>query len=86
MNRMIISVFCICICSIITNANTVPTHTTTVEVNSLSFKEKIVNLYKNWMNEKDYNPPKESEFYERFWELFKHCFLNSEQLKKILPF
>uniref|UniRef100_A0A5K4FBJ2 Secreted protein n=1 Tax=Schistosoma mansoni TaxID=6183 RepID=A0A5K4FBJ2_SCHMA len=96
MNTTIIGILCICTCSIITNANAVPTNpstvvaespnTSTVEAESLTFKEKIVELYKNWMNEKEFNPPKESEFYERFWELFKHCFLNSKQLTKILPF
>ncbi|CAH8641295.1 unnamed protein product [Schistosoma rodhaini] len=95
MNTMIIGILCICTCLMIINANAVPTnpstvvaesHTSTVVAESLTFKEKMIKLYKHWMNEKEFNPPKESEFYERFWELFKHCFLNSKQLAKILPF
>ncbi|CAH8641311.1 unnamed protein product [Schistosoma rodhaini] len=86
MNTMIIGILCICTCLMIINANAVPTNPSTVVAESLTFKEKMIKLYKHWMNEKEFNPPKESEFYERFWELFKHCFLNSKQLAKILPF
>ncbi|TNN07769.1 hypothetical protein EWB00_007523, partial [Schistosoma japonicum] len=93
MNIITFVAFCLCIHLIGINAVAIPAAPTSKPVNtdtkkneSLSFKEKIMDMYNHWVNQDEYNPPKDSEFYERFWLLFKHCFMNSKKLAKIIPF
>nr|CAH8863756.1 unnamed protein product [Trichobilharzia regenti] len=51
---------------------------------NLSFKDKITNTFNNWFGVEEYNPSKDSEFLDRLWLLFRHCFLNMKNLAKIL--
>ncbi|CAH8578612.1 unnamed protein product [Schistosoma mattheei] len=58
-------------------------HISTVEVESLSLKERIINKFNSIFGEEEYNPSKDSDFVDRLWMLFKHCFLNFKNLAKI---
>ncbi|CAH8615976.1 unnamed protein product [Heterobilharzia americana] len=51
---------------------------------SLSFKDRMINKFNSWFGVEEYNPPKDSEFTDRLWLLFKHCFLNLKNLGKII--
>ncbi|CAH8615885.1 unnamed protein product [Schistosoma haematobium] len=50
---------------------------------NLSLKERIVNKFNSIFGEDEYNPSKDSDFVDRLWMLFKHCFLNFKNLAKI---
>ncbi|CAH8606171.1 unnamed protein product [Schistosoma margrebowiei] len=50
---------------------------------NLSLKERIINKFNSIFGEEEYNPSKDSDFVDRLWMLFKHCFLNFKNLAKI---
>ncbi|CAH8641380.1 unnamed protein product [Schistosoma rodhaini] len=65
-----------------TKDNNNPNPSTAV-AESLSLKERIMNKFNSIFGEEEYNPPQNSDFTERLWMLFKHCFLNFKNLAKI---
>ncbi|CAH8621882.1 unnamed protein product [Schistosoma rodhaini] len=65
------------------NKDTKSPNPNTTEAKSLSLKERIMNKFNSIFGEEEYNPPKDSDFTERLWMLFKHCFLNFKNLAKI---
>ncbi|KAK4468390.1 hypothetical protein MN116_000193 [Schistosoma mekongi] len=62
-------------------ANSSNTNTSTPK--SLSLRERIVNGFNSIFGVEEYNPPKDSDFVDRLWLLFKHCFLNVKNVAKI---
>ncbi|CAI2732043.1 unnamed protein product [Schistosoma spindalis] len=50
---------------------------------NLSLKDRIINKFNSIFGEEEYNPSKDSDFVDRLWMLFKHCFLNFKNLAKI---